>query len=154
MPTVLITLPLRLTVSRCVLVLTVMKWASPMRNLRTTSATPYVSFADLTPARWALNVIFWFAFQYFLVRKITVELLTQYQAPWLAYWDVTRRDFSTALRSPTGRLNVIVIGMPMPTLSPLPGLTLRIDRALAAFKVLNLLVALVVLPAGLPAAAV
>jgi hypothetical protein len=100
-----------------------------------------------------VNVTFWLAFQYFLVRKIAVESLAQYQAPRLAYRDLTWKDFSTALRSPTGRLKAIVIGMPTPTLDPVSGVTLRIDKTLAALSVLNLLVALVVLPAGLPAVA-
>jgi hypothetical protein len=86
----------------------------PIRKCWLRLARPNTPGAACTPARWAVTCTLVCAGQYCSGRNQTLLLFIQYQAPVTGLLAVICSDRSTAVLSVTGRLNEIMIGMPMP----------------------------------------
>src|SRR5258708_6183487 len=102
-----------------------------------------------------MTVTFWLAFHGVLGRKIAdgrplneYPALTQRQAPSVGWSEMISKLFSTAAWALAGIswLNWTMIGMPIPTVSPLLGRTWTIEVAAVPVTALKALVAVVVFP--------
>src|SRR5690348_13288944 len=103
---------------------------------------------------WAISDTVVWAGQYDLVRKITSCGVIQRQAPSTGLVERTSSACSTAALLAIGLSKFTMIGMPMPTVSPLEGVTSLTETDEAAFIVVNLLVEVVTLPLAFFAVAV